>query len=179
MVIENNMNIEQIWAEYKTDLKRFLQSKVSIEADVEDLLQDILIKSYNNLNSLKDKSSIKPWLFQIANNTINDFYRKKYRDSEAVIENVFHIDDSNITKQQLLNCIAPFISALPEKNAALLRAIDLDNQSQKNYAKELGISYSTLKSRVQKSRLMLKLVFDKCCHFKLDRTGNIFEHEKK
>jgi len=68
------MNIEKIWLEYKTALQRFLHSKVSNEADVDDLLQEILIKTYSNLSTVKDQTSIKAWLFQIANHTIIDFY---------------------------------------------------------------------------------------------------------
>ncbi|NQY49540.1 MAG: RNA polymerase sigma factor SigZ, partial [Colwellia sp.] len=71
------------------------------------------------------------------------------------------------------------INALPDENASLLTAIDVNNQSQKEYAEQLGISYSTLKSRVQKSRSLLKKVFDDCCHFKIDKIGNVYDYEVK
>jgi len=173
------MNIEYIWLEYRVALKRFLHAKISNEADVEDLLQDILIKTYNNLGAVKKQHSVKSWLFQIANNTIIDYYRKKGRDQDVNIEVDWALEEPQNIKVELANCIAPFISALPEEHAKLLTAIDIHNQSQKEYAEQLEISYSTLKSRVQKSRVLLKKVFNDCCYFKIDKTGNVYEYNLK
>ena len=173
------MNIEDIWLEYRAALKRFLHAKISNEADVEDLLQDILIKTYNNLNVVKTQNSVKSWLFQIANNTIIDYYRKKGREQEANVEDLWPLEESQDIKIKLSNCISPFINALPDEHARLLTAIDVNNQSQKEYAEQLGVSYSTLKSRVQKSRELLKKVFDDCCHFKIDKIGNVYDYDVK
>jgi len=174
-----DMNIEKIWLEYKVALQRFLRAKVSNEADVDDLLQDILIKTYRNLNTVKDQQSVKSWLFQIANHTIIDFYRQKARGSDLRAQDTWFTDDDNKVTNELADCIVPFIKALPEEHATLLHAIDIDKKSQQQYAQELGISYSTLKSRVQKSRALLKDVFDDCCHFKIDAKGNVFDYERK
>jgi len=173
------MNVENIWLEYRAALKRFLHTKVSNEADVEDLLQDILIKTYNNLNVVKNQKSIKSWLFQIANNTIIDYYRKKSRTQAANIVDYSPNDEPISNSVDLSNCISPFIHGLPEEHASLLTAIDINNQSQKQYAEQLGVSYSTLKSRVQKSRSLLKQVFDNCCHFKIDKRGNVYGYDVK
>lgn len=173
------MKIERIWSEYKTALKRFLHSKVSNDEDVEDLLQEILIKSYNNFHTIKDHSSVKSWLFQIANNTIIDFYRKKRRNKDLAVENIWHVENDNKAQSELSDCIIPFIKALPEEQANLLTAIDIEKKSQKAYAEELNISYSTLKSKVQKSRTLLKGLFDQCCHFSIDSQGNLYDFEQK
>ncbi len=173
------MKIEDIWLEYRAVLKRFLHAKVSNESDVEDLLQDILIKTYNNLDAVKTQKSVKSWLFQIANNTIIDYYRKQGRARTVTIEDLLPHEDSPENKIDLSNCISPFINALPDEHASLLTAIDLNNQSQKQYAEQLGVSYSTLKSRVQKSRGLLKKVFDDCCHFKIDKIGNVYDYDVK
>ncbi|ALO36628.1 RNA polymerase subunit sigma [Colwellia sp. MT41] len=173
------MNIEDIWLAYRAELKRFLHAKISNEADVEDLLQDILIKIYNKLSAVKTQKSVKSWLFQIANNTIIDYYRKKGRAQENKLEGHWPLEESQESNIDLLNCISPFINALPDEHANLLIAIDMNNQSQKEYAEQLGVSYSTLKSRVQKSRGLLKKVFDDCCHFKIDKIGNVYDYEVK
>lgn len=173
------MTIETIWSDYQAALKRFLHTKIASEADVEDLLQDILIKTYNNLHTLKEQSSTKAWLFQIANHTVIDYYRKKGRNREIDGEAIWSATGEKEIKQQLSPCLVPFINALPEEQADLLMAIDIQNQSQKAYAEQLGISYSTLKSRVQKSRQQLKTVFDQCCHFEVDQKGNLYDFERK
>lgn len=45
-----SLNLEQVWAEYQQALKSFLHSKVNNTADVDDLLQESLIKTYQNLD---------------------------------------------------------------------------------------------------------------------------------
>jgi RNA polymerase sigma-70 factor (ECF subfamily) len=173
------MKIDEIWSEYRLALQRFLQSKVSIEADVEDLLQEILIKTHHNLASVKKQNSIKAWLFQLANNTIIDYYRRKGRNQAVSVEDFQSDKQMPNSKVDLSHCIAAFIQALPEENAKLLIAIDINNQSQKQYAEQHGLSYSTVKSRVQKSRHLLKQVFDDCCHFKIDKLGNVYDYDPK
>ena len=175
----SKMNIEDIWLDYRAALQRFLHAKISNEADVEDLLQDILIKTYNSLNAVRTQKSVKSWLFQIANNTIIDYYRKKGRAQTVNIEVNWAAEECQESTIDLSNCISPFINSLPDEHASLLTAIDLNNQSQKEYAEQLGVSYSTLKSRVQKSRGLLKKVFDDCCHFKIDNIGNVYDYDVK
>ena len=173
------MKIESIWREYKVALKRFIHTKVANDADVEDLLQEVLIKTYNNLGTLKKQASIKSWLFQITNHVIIDFYRKSGKSRALAVEDTWYREQPDEVRNALSDCISPFIKGLPKEQADLLTAIDLENRSQKAYAAELGISYSTLKSRVQASRKKLKETFDDCCHFQLDKGGTVFDYEHK
>ncbi|ACJ31713.1 RNA polymerase ECF-type sigma factor, putative [Shewanella piezotolerans WP3] len=173
------MKLEQIWSAYRSKLKAFLHSKVSNPADVEDLLQDILIKTHSSLGSLQKGDSIQSWLFQIANRTTIDFYRKKNRIKELEPEELWYEERKENIKAELAPCIEPFLKALPDDMAQLLRAVDLEGQSQKAYAEELGLSYTTLKSRVQKGRSELRGLFEGCCHYNLDSQGNLLEFEQK
>ena len=182
--ISTSLNLEQVWAEYQQTLKAFLHSKVSNTADVEDLLQEILIKTFQNLHKVQDASSVKSWLFQLANNTIIDFYRKharQQRDSKIDADDLWFadLDHNEEFKQKLSLCIEPFIQALPEQSASLLLAVDIKGQSQKALAEEQNVSYSTIKSRVQKSRGDLKNLFEQCCNLSLDKQGNVIDCELK
>ncbi len=173
------MKIEQIWNEYRSSIKRFLHSKVSNASDVEDLLQEILLKTYSNLDNIHSTTSIKPWLFQIANNTIIDFYRRKAKTQEVRAEDLWFSEDNESLEKELSKCVAPFIRALPEEIAELLTAVDIHGESQKAYAEKNDISYSTLKSRVQKSRTELRNLLEDCCHLSLDRHGNVIDCDAK
>ncbi|CAH6925837.1 RNA polymerase sigma factor SigZ [Vibrio chagasii] len=179
-----SLDLEQVWAEYQQTLKAFLHSKVSNSADVDDLLQEILIKTFQNLHKVQDASSVKSWLFQLANNTIIDFYRKharQQRDSKIDADDLWFadLDHNEEFKQNLSLCIEPFIQALPEQSAALLLAVDIKGQSQKEIAEAQNINYSTVKSRVQKSRGDLKNLFEQCCNLSLDKQGNVIDCELK
>ncbi|MES0880516.1 RNA polymerase sigma factor SigZ [Roseibium sp. SCP14] len=171
--------LERVWVDYRSSLNAFLRSKVSNPADVEELLQDILLKTHRNIGKLGKDDSLKAWLFQVANNATIDFYRKKAKTKALDPEELWYSDMGDAEKHDLDQCIEPFIDALPEDMRILLRKIELEGVSQKQYAQDLGISYSTLKSRVQKARSRLRNVYDSCCHFSLDAQGNIVGYRSK
>ncbi|WP_394173283.1 RNA polymerase sigma factor SigZ [Thalassotalea litorea] len=182
-------DIVTIWKQFSEQLKRFLHRKISDPHQVDDLLQDILLKSYQQLSTLNDISKIKPWLFQIANHTIIDYYRNQGRENKVVAsgidDNVLdshgnaNTEDFESPLTGLEDCLEPFIEALPKESKDILTAIDLHGQSQKDYAEQHGIAYSTLKSRTQKSRELLRGLFNRCCQYELDARGNMMEwHEK-
>ncbi|MEM6998639.1 MAG: RNA polymerase sigma factor SigZ [Pseudomonadota bacterium] len=173
------MDIENIWTAYRSSLKAFLLLKISNPADVDDLLQEIIIKTYKNLDSLKSEDSLKSWLFSIANNTVKDFYKQKSRVKDFSNNSLWYEEDESDLKQSLSQCIQPFINALPENTAEILNSIDIRGQSQKSYAQEHDISYSTLKSRVQKGRGQLRKMYEDCCQFSFDHQGNLMECHSK
>ena len=78
-------------------------------------------------------------------------------------------------QQSLARCIQPFMASLPQDVQDVLTAIDIEGKSQKAYAEELGIKYSTLKARVQRGRAQLREIFEACCNFSRDRRGNIVD----
>lgn len=176
------MKIERVWSEYRNSIKSFLHSKVSNATEVDDLLQEVSIKTYEKLHTIKNEASVKAWLFQIANNTIVDFYRRRARAKDYDPNDLYDLwyskGDRSI-QEELSRCVEPFIRALPEDSAQLLTAIELEGRSQKDYAQALGVNYSTLKSRVQKARMQLRSLFEKCCHFTLDRSGHLVEYKPK
>ena len=170
------ININDVWTEYRDSIKAFLHSRISDPNEIDDLLQEILIKTHKNLRSEK---RVKAWLFQIANHTIIDFYRKRSNARTVSAEDLWYEEENQQAQQELSQCIEPFIKALPKESADLLTEIELNGQSQKEYASKLGISYSTLKSRVQKGRRELQGLFEDCCRLSLDKNGAIIDFDPK
>ena len=142
-------------------------------------MQDILLKVHSNLGALEQQRSLKAWLFQIANRAIIDFYRSGRPRQLPDAENLWHEDTVPDVKRELERCIEPFIGNLPPDLAELLTAVDLNGESQKQLAQRLGISYSTLKSRVQKARTLLRREFDLCCTFSVDSSGNLVDFDPR
>ncbi|AIW22089.1 RNA polymerase sigma factor SigZ [Vibrio coralliilyticus] len=181
-VANPTLKLEDVWTQYQQAVKSFLHSKVSNPDDVDDLQQEILIKTYQNLNTVKDAESVKSWLFQLANRTIIDFYRKRarqQRDGELEANDLWFEEQEKSIEQDMMKCIKPFIQALPADQSELLDAVELQGASQKQLAEKAGVSYSTLKSRVQKGRTELRKLFEGCCSLSLDKHGNVIDCEEK
>ena len=75
---------EELCALFNRKIFYFIFKKIQNREDAEDILQEVLIKSYKGLNSLRPgEINFSAWLFKITNNTINDYFRKKYRSPEV------------------------------------------------------------------------------------------------
>lgn len=168
------MNTTAIWKEFSDQLLGFIKARVNNPVNAEDILQDVFVKIHQKSKQLSDKDKLASWVYQITRNSIIDFYRKKklpISDSEIFNEKIEEEDQK--LNPQFVKCLMPFIDQLPEKYRDALNKTVYGDLSQKEYAKELGISYTALKSRVQRARKQLKELFTQCCNIKTDSYGNI------
>lgn len=62
---------------YTPKLARFIQSKVSVKEDGEEILQDTLFAFLEAVRDFHGKSSLATFLFSIASHKIIDFYRRR------------------------------------------------------------------------------------------------------
>lgn len=175
-----SLGVEAIWTEYGDRLRNFLRGKLANSQDVEDVLQEVLIKTHKKLHTLRDSDKLAPWLFQIARHAAIDHYRQEKPSSSINVE--FLEDQTQENPDDVADfsaCILPLVNALPPESGELLRRIDLEGQSQKNYAHEHGIPYTTLKSRLQKARAALRSQARRCCELTLDTSGQVLDFQAK
>ena len=176
LVFGGVMQIDEIWTEYSGALRGFLRKRVANDADVDDLLQDILIKTHAHLSDVRDPAALRAWLFQVARNATMDFYRSRGRAQAVHADDLWYGEAEEASAlADLEGCVTPFLAALPDADAALLRAVDLNGQSQKALAAEMGIPYSTLKSRVHTARDRLADQYRACCALELGAQGEILD----
>ena len=165
---------EAIWAEFSTPLKQFIVGRVSDESLADDILQDVFVKIHSHIDTLKDETKIRSWIYQISRNAIIDYYRNQKIEVD-VPENfpVFDETPQNTVFQEIASGLKTLIEELPEKYGQALLLTEFQGFTQKELAQQLGISVSGAKSRVQRARKMVKDVLMRCCHFEFDRYGTI------
>ena len=69
------MSFPEIVRMYQKPLYWYIRKVVLIHEDSEDILQDTFIKAYRHLWKLRSKDALKVWLFRIATNEINRYFR--------------------------------------------------------------------------------------------------------
>jgi RNA polymerase sigma-70 factor (ECF subfamily) len=194
------MEFQQLWQQYKDPLQQLLRSRVKNPADVDDLLQEVLIKAYHHLHTIREPEKVLSWLFQIARNTVIDYYRKSRVETsrQEIFQNAMltkseeapsfqggvsltdkQSEQYEQIRQELTSCILPLLHQLPEKYREAIEIVDLQNTSQKELANKLGLSHSAVKSRVQRGRRMLQDKFHQCCYYNLDVRGNLIDYQVK
>ena len=154
-----------IYEDFSGKIRAYLMGKVRSPEDVDDLTQEIFIKIHTSLDSLKDEKKLAPWINSIVRNSITDYYRKKDMGSTGIDENITYSEDDDDEKNLggILHCLNVFMEKLPEKYREPLILSDIDGVKQKDLAKRMGLSYTGLKSRVQRGRKMIEDMFIECC----------------
>jgi len=76
---EQDRRISAVIAREGSRLRNFIRRRVPIEADVEDLVQEVFYELVAANRLLTPIDYLTGWLFQVARNRITDLFRKKKR----------------------------------------------------------------------------------------------------
>jgi RNA polymerase sigma-70 factor (ECF subfamily) len=93
--LKTNCDVPALWQEHKKELRNFILKRVKEEDLTNDILQDVLMKVYNFCISKSGVRNIRSWLFQIAQNTITDHYRKQSKFTNLDNLTEFENEDLN------------------------------------------------------------------------------------
>ncbi|MEI7512091.1 MAG: sigma-70 family RNA polymerase sigma factor [Candidatus Uhrbacteria bacterium] len=103
---------------YQDRLTRYIRRLgVSRSEDIEDVLQDVFLKAYRNLNDFDQGLRFSSWIYRIAHNTAMSFFRAKRVRPEGMLvddgeEALAHVkSDLNIEIEAERNCDAEQLRA--------------------------------------------------------------------
>ena len=152
---------------YQEKLRRFVRriSNVSHE-DAEDLLQEIFLKIYTNLNGFDPKLSFSSWAYRIArNHTISAFRKKKVRpqtvswDADDTLLNKIKDDSdliADIDKKDKHQQLIKAIHTLDHKYRDILVLKYLEEKSYEEIGDILKIPPGTIATRINRAKKHLK-----------------------
>ncbi len=167
---------DEIWKVLNYKLRQFVSSKIDDKTAVEDILQEVFIKIHTKIDSLRDETRLQSWIYQIARNLITDYYRNQINSKDDIVNSIpNHEDEESTVMIEAVIDMVKMMDHLPPENCEALCMTELDGLSQKEYAEQIGIGYSAAKSRVQRSRKMLKDMLMNCCHYQFDKYGTIYD----
>jgi RNA polymerase sigma-70 factor, ECF subfamily len=186
-MIAKNINIarfNQIWLQFSHPVKDFIYKQTHDSAISDDLLQEVFIKIHQNLHLLREEEKIAGWVFQIARNTVLNYFRSQKRALENEEKLLKENGNNESFKENNLNelveiWLTEFKKELDPKYQEALQLVDIEGITQTELANRLGISISGAKSRVQRGREQLKQKLIDCCPVKTDLYGNIIEIRSK
>lgn len=174
--------INTVWNKFRNELLNFIKARVKDEYEAEDILQEVFIKIFRNIEQLDDEAKVKSWLYKITNNTIIDYYRKR-KDSALLIDGVEGVpgneEENANMNDEMLTCLRLFLYELPDKYKEPLEMYEFKGMKHREISKKLNISLSGSKTRIQRAREKLREVLTECCEIEFDTYGNIVEYKQK
>jgi RNA polymerase sigma-70 factor, ECF subfamily len=171
-------NIFEIWEDYKSSLLGYIQKRVDNRDDSKDILQDVLLKSYQFCSKGKTVLHLKSWLYKITQNTIIDYYKKNNKSIPLVFD-ITEDDDESSNIGEASEYIKTLLKLLPEEYAKPLYLYDIENIDQKTIAERLNLTLPNTKSRIQRGRVKLKERFLECCIVAFDTNGEMISFDIK
>lgn len=143
---------------------------------VEDLVQEVFMKAFNNLSTYSNEYAFSTWLYRIATNhtidylrkkklqtlSINDPYKTKDGEFEIQLPDESFATDKQVMKKQRKQIVHEAIDALPEKYKAVIQMRHMDELSYQEISDELDLPLGTVKAHIFRAReLLYKALIDK------------------
>ncbi len=130
------------------------------KADAQDLTQEVYLKVYRNIDTVKDLSLAKFWLFRIARNTCLDFIRKHRRHRLSSLEleqepKELRTPESQLIFQEQLRALKVSIQKLPKKLRDVFIFKEYGGLSYQEIAEVLKIKEGTVPSRLTRARQVI------------------------
>lgn len=144
-------SFSDIVAQYSEPLYWKIRHIVLNHEDADDILQNVFIKAWTNLDDFKNKSKLSTWLYRIAINESLDFIRKRRQTASIDIDEAKgfvgclvadEYFDGDETEAQLQAAI----SALPDVQRVVFNLRYYDDMKYSEISKLLQTSEGALKA---------------------------------
>jgi len=153
---------QEIIEQYKGILFKVARAYCPNEDDRQDLIQEIMIQTWQSIHKYNDQYKISTWLYRISLNVAISFYRKsstRAKKYTALNEQLVEIPDEDKSEsERRLNLLEQFISELKEIDKALM-ILYLEDKSHTEIAEILGMSVSNVGTKIGRLKNKLKSQF--------------------
>jgi RNA polymerase sigma-70 factor, ECF subfamily len=146
-------------------LRKVIGRYVRDEATVDDLYQEVAIKVLRRIDTVRDRATLRGWLFQLARNACLDYLRLQDRRpkgspaplpmAEAGGELGRNPAETYLT-QERLEAIRRALASLPESQQEVIRLRLEQGMDHVGIAERLGISRQAVEVRLCRGRAALK-----------------------
>lgn len=126
---------------------RVAKGILNSEDDIEDAIQNTILKAYSNIKSLKNDELFKTWLMKILINECNKIYNfnKKCISLDKVIEEQYNDKYENLDLR-----IA--VDSLPEELRLVIVLFYFEDLKISQISEIIGIPEGTVKSRLSRAK---------------------------
>src|SRR3989344_8250949 len=149
---------------FEANLLRFGRKFLADRQDIEDLVQEVFIKAYSNIQSFDVSRKFSSWIYRIAHNEFINAGKKRQR------ANVFSFDldvilpqftaketaDSEAERREMREMLDSSLAALDEKYREPLILYFFEDLDYKDIADVLHVPVSTVGVRLARGKSILR-----------------------
>lgn len=151
---------------YQPKLARYARKFLFRGDDVTDLIQDVFVKAYTNIQGFDPKRRFSPWIYRIAHNTFVNAVRDSAKDRANF--SLFDVDvlfphpvadekaDDLVKRTETKRLLDVSLGLLEPKYREAVVLYYYEDLGYKEIAEILQIPISTIASRVQRAKELLR-----------------------
>ena len=141
-------------------LRPFLAKSLNMAAEVDDVMQEILISIHKARHTYDGERPYKPWAYAIARYRLQDYLRTHYSDHlrHAVeLSSVENTLPDPVTKSPVTyESISGEILKLPRKQATILKMMHHEGYTAREVASHVGMKESAVKVMAHRAYKILR-----------------------
>jgi len=144
-------------------------------------VQEVFLRVIRHAGTLRSTDRPEAWLYQIARNALRDSLRARLRrdgrndalESDDDLPAESDAAAERAAEAELAPCLTAMVDRLPEPYRTAITLTTIKGVSQADAARQLGVSNSGMKSRVQRGRDRLRDMLVRCCSVAVDVRGGV------
>jgi len=153
--------VESLYEMFKRPIFNLAYRHTTNQATAEDLLQDIFLKVFANLGSVRDTEIFTGWVYRIALNTCYSHLRQKRAQGERAVslsdlEGRVEEPGGEAVEKDLRAPLEEAVRNLPPRLKSVFVLHDVQGYKHREVSRLLGCSVGTSKSQLFKARMKVR-----------------------
>lgn len=138
--------------EYQERIYWHVRKIVITHDDADDVVQEVFIKVYKNLDSFREASQLFTWIYRIATNEALNHLKKMQRKHSVSIDDVYHELENHLTQgveldgDEIQLKLQKALLTLPDKQRLVFNMRYFDDLKYDDMAEITGTSVGALKA---------------------------------
>lgn len=167
---KNEIAFRQLVTMYGKDIFNVCLSIIPVREDAEDISQEAFVKAYNSIDSFREGSHIKTWLYRIAINLCYDHLKwSKRKKRHALMQPLFNREEEPIEipsnfqhpgivleNKEHAKVLYAALESLPENQHTAFMLYEMQGMNYKEIAETMAVSVSSVEALMFRARTSLR-----------------------
>lgn len=158
----------ELMARYESKLHRYGSKFLAREGDISDIVQDVFVRAFENIQGFDASQRFSPWIYRIAHNAFANELRRRSRnpivlpDFDLIIGNLPSEESAQEEgeRSMLSRMVEDGLKRIAPKYREVLVLYFMEELSYKEIADVLHVPVGTVGVRLARAKQSLKAVYD-------------------
>lgn len=156
---------EKLFTDYKNMIYTIVNRMVYNKNKVDDLVADIFVKVYQNIQRFDERSKLSTWMYRVAYNHCLDHIRKAKRDpleSYEPLDSKFDLSSNSLDPEKTVlkgereQVLYALVDSMPERYRMVLNFYYFEGISYNDISEIMGIPIGTVKTYLFRAKEYLR-----------------------